>query len=348
MSGERFPLTSRVRQVPGLRRLLRNRQRRTRIGAAIAISLLAVVYLSAAFAYSASLNDQEIQPLEPPPGGVAVIFVEKQIDAEVPVADAYLLVQPAEDLLNSRGDLSRHIQVSVSPTLNAEEIDYPRGTVPQTRTVTVPLRGAVQDYPFDVYTDRIAVAANAVLPDPSGEGRITTPLPVKASLAFRDSAWRLNAEIRQASDYTVIFDQSISRAQSTVAITLLLLGLMVVVAVLAAWMATSVVTGAVEAQVAVASWLAVMLFALVPLRNFLPGAPPIGSWIDILVFFWVEVGVMVCMVTVVVTLLARARQQYRHALQTEELTTSLVDADADVEAAAEAAAAEEPEDPGPR
>lgn len=277
-----------------------------------------------------------------------MIFVEKQIDAEVPVADAYLLVTPADDLLNSRGNLRRDVQVSVSPTLNAEEIDYPRGSVPQTRTVTVPLRGHVQDYPFDVYTDQIAVAANIVLPDPEGDGRITTPLPVRASLAFRDSSWRLDAETRQASPYTVVFNQSISRAQSTVAITLLLLGLMVVVAVLAAWMATSVVTGAVEAQVVVASWLAVMLFALVPLRNFLPGAPPIGSWIDILVFFWVEVGVMVSMVTVVVTLLARARQQYRRALQTEELTASLVEAHTDVEAAAEAAAADEPEDSEPR
>lgn len=68
MSGRRFHLPSRVSQVPGLRRLLRTRQRRTRIGAAIAVSLLAVVYVGAAFAYSASLNDQETSRWNRHPG----------------------------------------------------------------------------------------------------------------------------------------------------------------------------------------------------------------------------------------------------------------------------------------
>ncbi|MGH9272101.1 MAG: DUF4436 family protein, partial [Ilumatobacteraceae bacterium] len=40
------------------------------------------------------------------------------------------------------------------------------------------------------------------------------------------------------------------------------------------------------------SWLAAMLFATVPLRNFLPGSPPPGSWIDAVVVLWVIAGLV--------------------------------------------------------
>jgi hypothetical protein len=36
-----------------------------------------------------------------------------------------------------------------------------------------------------------------------------------------------------------------------------------------------------------------MLFATIPLRTFLPGSPPIGSWIDYTVVLWVVVGLIV-------------------------------------------------------
>jgi len=33
-----------------------------------------------------------------------------------------------------------------------------------------------------------------------------------------------------------------------------------------------------------------MLFAVVPLRNFLPGAPPTGAWVDQAIVLWVLIG----------------------------------------------------------
>jgi Domain of unknown function (DUF4436) len=35
-----------------------------------------------------------------------------------------------------------------------------------------------------------------------------------------------------------------------------------------------------------------MLFATVPLRTFLPGSPPIGSWIDFTIVLWVIVALV--------------------------------------------------------
>ena len=48
------------------------------------------------------------------------------------------------------------------------------------------------------------------------------------------------------------------------------------------------------------TWYAAMLFAVVPLRNILPGAPPPGAWIDILLVMWVIIGLVASMLVYVV------------------------------------------------
>ena len=43
----------------------------------------------------------------------------------------------------------------------------------------------------------------------------------------------------------------------------------------------------------VLGWIAALLFATVPIRNFFPGSPPPGSWVDVLVVLWVIVALTV-------------------------------------------------------
>jgi hypothetical protein len=49
-----------------------------------------------------------------------------------------------------------------------------------------------------------------------------------------------------------------------------------------------------------ATWYAAMLFAIVPLRNILPGAPPPGAWIDQALVLWVLIALIVAMVLYVI------------------------------------------------
>ena len=46
---------------------------------------------------------------------------------------------------------------------------------------------------------------------------------------------------------------------------------------------------------ALTTWYAAMLFAVVPLRNALPGSPAFGSWIDLTIVLWVLVALVVSM-----------------------------------------------------
>jgi hypothetical protein len=40
------------------------------------------------------------------------------------------------------------------------------------------------------------------------------------------------------------------------------------------------------------TWYGAMLFAIVPLRNILPGSPRYGSWIDQAIVLWVLIGLV--------------------------------------------------------
>ena len=99
---------------------------------------------------------------------------------------------------------------------------------------------------------------------------------------------------------------TIDRAGSTVAIAVLLLAMMVVLAIIVVVVVRAVARRQLDATFAVASWMAALLFALIPLRGFFPGAPPLGSWMDVLVFFWVLLTLMSALALVVLWVLSRA------------------------------------------
>jgi hypothetical protein len=65
--------------------------------------------------------------------------------------------------------------------------------------------------------------------------------------------------------------------------------------------ALQVITRRKAFQMPFLTWYAAMLFAVVPLRNILPGAPPPGAWIDVALVLWVLVALVTAMVMAVVS-----------------------------------------------
>ncbi len=90
------------------------------------------------------------------------------------------------------------------------------------------------------------------------------------------------------------------RSAATIAFGILLLVLMTTLPVLGIAVAVSVLRGRRKAEASLTSWMAAMLFAIVPLRGFLPGSPPIGSWVDYLVVLWVVAGLVAGLVVYVI------------------------------------------------
>jgi hypothetical protein len=58
-------------------------------------------------------------------------------------------------------------------------------------------------------------------------------------------------------------------------------------------------------EVGMFSFLAALLFALIAVRNSQPGVPPIGTYSDFISFFWAEVILALCLLTLVFTWLLR-------------------------------------------
>jgi hypothetical protein len=280
---------------------LRARRHRVSLLAAIGIIAFVVAY-AAVVSYIGAVDADEAELPAAPEGGVAVTFVGTSMAPDSPSLNARVIVRVDGSLLDGSDALREPIAVLIEPSLDREQV-YRAARRPDVRTVTIPMVGNVEDYPFDSYRTQLRVTAWKV----DGDGGLLEALPISATSLLRDPGWS-GLESSDQGTKGAILTATVARARSTVAVSLMLLTLMVALALVAALVAIWVVSGVMEVQVGVASWLAALLFALVPLRTFLPGAPPVGAWIDVLVFFWVEVIVMSAMLAVVVALLVAARR----------------------------------------
>lgn len=148
----------------------------------------------------------------------------------------------------------------------------------------------MQTIPIPIFELSLLDANGEVVPkQESGQIPIWVEEPTGAPHGW-SATWNLASE-----DSLLFWDYSMKRAGGTLAFVVVVLIMMAVLAVAALSVSIRVFRKPGTIEATMASWQAALLFALVPLRNFLPGAPPIGAWIDMLVFYWVILALMVSM-----------------------------------------------------
>jgi hypothetical protein len=281
--------------------------RRARLIAGLVLAALSVVaYVVVATSYRAGI-DQQFHAPTPPEGGVALVFAPSQMSADERTITGELLLFAGSELTSANGELKQRLDIELYPTLSQGALVYAAGKQPSPVTVTLPAAGIVQRYPLDRYA--LAFAERADVVDAAGEA---TPVPSQVSLFFQIPGWTYEPST-VAGTGTVAAPArasgTIVRSFSTKLIAVLLLVLMIALAVIAVIVVQRSASGAMPLEISIASWLTAMLFALLPIRGFLPGDPPIGSWIDILVFFWVEGTIMICVALTVIGLIARGHTE---------------------------------------
>lgn len=283
----------------------RNRVPRLVVGVVITVVLIAA-YLFGIQSYRSGLA-QALPPQEPPAKGVAVVIVPARVSAEEQELPAQVLVFPSADLLDEAGLLTQEIEVRIQPALSGQTLLFPAGEAIAPQSVVLPAAGTVQEYPFDSYAVNADIQVHSLFADGY------EPLPTQASIFFRVPGWSTldtssNADAAQGTSVST----ELVRDGSTRSIALLLLLLMVILAAIAILVTGSATRGRMRLELSVASWMTALLFALIPLRGFFPGSPPLGSWMDILVFFWVELILMLSVSAVVTTILLRANDARHH------------------------------------
>jgi len=198
------------------------------------------------------------------------------------------------EALGDYADDQDHLNVKtklVSNSLVNPSVALPQGDVVPTIEQRFGLSGTPTDYPFDRYQTMMGL--NVVTDD-------GTVLPTTITVSNTDSFFwttpSLDNEYGDGIDVDLLMRRSTPTLVFAVFVMVLMLGL-AAAAVTAAYYMLRWRRGLV---LPACSMMAAILFALIPLRNAVPGAPPIGSLIDFASFFIAEAVISMSLITSVV------------------------------------------------
>ncbi|MFB7717898.1 MULTISPECIES: DUF4436 family protein [unclassified Nocardia] len=191
--------------------------------------------------------------------------------------------------------------------LTSEPITYRAGDINSGSELRVAIGGGgmITDYPFDKYDARMAFAGTSAGQD----------VPVVLDLYSLDAAFSVTAKPDTAYGAdTVGAVLTVRRSTPSIVFAVFVMVLMLGLAWAAATAAFYVLSGRHGLIWPANTLMAAMLFAMVPLRNAVPGSPPIGSIIDFGSFFIAETVVALALIC---TVLVGYRQEMRKARATD-------------------------------
>jgi hypothetical protein len=113
------------------------------------------------------------------------------------------------------------------------------------------------------------------------------------------------AKTKESTDDYVGIDMDISRSSTVVFFSLFISFLMWGAAIAVLLLVLSILLRGRKIEVGMFSFLSALLFAMVAVRNSQPGVPPIGTYSDFISFFWAEVILALCLMTILFTWLLR-------------------------------------------
>jgi hypothetical protein len=256
----------------------------------VGVTVFVALYAGLAIAYLAN-GSQSVDPgdIDPPEGGVAVLVTARGINAATPEMDVDVEVLLSDGLLNGDGNPKEQLTLTIEPTLDDADIIWPTDRRVQVRSEKVTFDGDIQDWPFDQYASQLIAAAWV------GTGAdfryVDTALYFKGSV----QGWHLATGAADPSAGALL-DVGFQRS-----IAIMLFGLSLVVVLIMLPVTCWIVGLKLYREdrlfeAGFLGWIAAMLFATIPIRNFFPGSPPPGSWVDVLVTLWVVVALTVALV----------------------------------------------------
>ena len=110
---------------------------------------------------------------------------------------------------------------------------------------------------------------------------------------------------KESTDDYVGIDMNISRSSTVIFFSMFIAVLMWGAAIGVLLLVLSVLLRGRKIEVGMFSFMSALLFAMVAVRNSQPGVPPIGTFSDFISFFWAEVILALCLMTILFTWLLR-------------------------------------------
>jgi hypothetical protein len=200
-----------------------------------------------------------------------------------------LVIKPGPGLVDPGTDgLNQDLTVAVTSVTTPVRRTYSKGMLPGVFPVPLTLARDVERWPFDsYYTGPVTVTLFT--------GAAQTPERVNVTFVDRLSGWKVMVgrvnNANPVSPYVV----QLQRSASTMIFAIVILLIFVAIAAVGLFVAVQTARDPRRFQSPMTTWYAAMLFAVVPLRNALPGSPAFGSWIDLTIVLWVLVALVVSM-----------------------------------------------------
>jgi hypothetical protein len=206
-----------------------------------------------------------------------------------------VLVTPQDSLIDPNSSvLTADAAVRLYPETDLGDLQYPKGKAPAQVGTTIVAHGEPGNWPFDTYTtDEIS----GLVFTGGYQNKVWARIEVTGSL----DGWDVNvrrvhdAEDTENPDSRDNVVVTLHRSKGPLILDLGICLILIALPLLALWVAIPMLLGRTSFLPPFITWYGAMLFAIVPLRNFLPGNPPLGSWIDQAVVLWVLIGLVVAM-----------------------------------------------------
>ncbi|OBI38458.1 DUF4436 domain-containing protein [Mycobacterium colombiense] len=275
---------------------------RIAIGVCILAAVIIVYVLSLFGVHFLQRSEGPLPPLDLSQGGGDATIVQLRLEELKPVANRLsveVLAYPGVAQYDNRFDvLANDVAVRLYPTSDLGDLQYPKGKAPAQLSTTIEAHGDPGNWPFDSYRTE-PIAADAFVG--TGDNRKKVPARVEVTGAL--DGWEISVNrvhdpsalptSRATDNGNVVI--TLKRAKGPLIFDLGICLVLISLPTLALLVAIPMALGRRKFLPPFATWYAANLFAIVPLRNILPGAPPPGSWIDQAIVQWVLIALVTAM-----------------------------------------------------
>ena len=207
-----------------------------------------------------------------------------------------VLVYPKDSLYDKNfGVLTTDTSVRLYPDNDLGDLQYPVGKAPAQLTTTMVAKGDPENWPFDSYSTEV-ISADVF----TGSGTNREKLAARVEAAGRLDGWdatvtRVHDSEDASPDIKDDMVITLHRAKGQLIFDVGICLVLIALPLLALWVASPVAMCRTSFLPPMTTWYGAMLFAIVPLRNILPGSPPYGAWVDQAIVLWVLIGLVVAL-----------------------------------------------------
>ncbi|OMC09246.1 DUF4436 domain-containing protein, partial [Mycobacterium sp. SP-6446] len=206
-----------------------------------------------------------------------------------------VLVIPEDSMFDKRLDvLKTDTAVRMDPPNDLGDLQYPAGKSPAQVATTIEAHGDPNNWPFDSYSTDTLSAEVLV-----GQGDARQYIPARVEVTGALDGWDVSVqrvgEASQEADRPDNVIITLHRAKGPLIFDLGICLVLFALPTLAFAVAIQIALGRRKFVPPFVTWFAAMLFAVIPIRNFLPGSPPPGAWIDQVLVIWVLMALVAAM-----------------------------------------------------